>query len=387
MKNKIHLSLIVFFTAASLLIAYYFLSYFWLLLVGCALVFFALSLCLPVFEKAGVILFATFFSLTLVELVVPYFDKEKNSGVYYENVPPYSEYSKYNITNADIGHSARPGIYHRKKLTNDGEVIYDVIYSIGADGFRITNDESLDHVPRINFYGCSFTFGAGLNDDETLPYYFKNKFKNVSVKNFGFHGYGAHDALAILQSKRDTKGDINFFLTAPWHAPRSACVQQWTAGSPRYRLTDAGKVERVGRCNDKKNMGFVQKFFEQSDLFNFIKETILSLPSSQDAQIDLYLALVKEIAEISRQRNQKFIIGFIKAKDDWFKGSYTNEKVFQQLSGLDAEIINLSLTPSDEKLSRRYYIHELDKHPSAEANRERAEKLASMLEGMIANKQ
>jgi hypothetical protein len=104
----------------------------------------------------------------------------------------------------DIGPQARPGAHRVRNLTLNGDVVYDVIY---------------------NFFGCSFTFGEGLNDGETLPHFAGRTLEGVTSKNFGFH-----QALAILQSKRDTSGNINFFLTAPWHAERSACLPEWSRG-------------------------------------------------------------------------------------------------------------------------------------------------------------
>jgi len=39
-----------------------------------------------------------------------------------------------------------------------------------------------------------------LSSNETFPYYFRELLPQYSVKNFGFHGYGVHEALAILET-------------------------------------------------------------------------------------------------------------------------------------------------------------------------------------------
>jgi hypothetical protein len=113
---------------------------------------------------------------------------------------------------------------------------------------------------RVNFLGDSFTFGEGVQDNETLPYYFA-QLKNHSttptlfVKNYGIHGWGMHQALAIIQSTLDTKADLQFALTAPWHASRSACADSFSLGSPKYRLLENGLVERDGYC---RSFGWVE---------------------------------------------------------------------------------------------------------------------------------
>ena len=46
------------------------------------------------------------------------------------------------------------------------QVIYDVVYTTGADHFRAV--PAADHPERcVLLFGDSFTFGAGVNDDET----------------------------------------------------------------------------------------------------------------------------------------------------------------------------------------------------------------------------
>jgi hypothetical protein len=52
------------------------------------------------------------------------------------------------------------------------QLIYDVTYTIDADGLRIA--AGLDENPHDNrcmlFFGCSFTFGEGVDDHEAMPY-------------------------------------------------------------------------------------------------------------------------------------------------------------------------------------------------------------------------
>ena len=98
--------------------------------------------------------------------------------------------------------------------------------------------------------------------------------------------------------------------------------------------------------------------------------------SVSDGDFELYLAIVRQIAEISHRRDQKFLIGFIKADDNFFTGtSYTNEKVFLKLKEMSDEIIDVTLAERSESVDAIYFIHRLDRHPSARANVDRATKL------------
>ncbi len=52
----------------------------------------------------------------------------------------------------------------------------------------------------VLFFGGSFTFGEGLNDNETMPYSVGIKMKGkYQVYNFGFHGYGPHQMLSAIE--------------------------------------------------------------------------------------------------------------------------------------------------------------------------------------------
>ena len=201
---------------------------------------------------------ATVFASFAFALAFAEFALYSKPGVYHD---PSSGYRRGYGRQTDIGSQANPGIHTSRKLTSDGEVIYDVIYSIGEDGFRVT-PQSISRSRYVNFFGCSFTFGEGLNDNQTLPFYFAQKSDSYSSKNFGFHGYGPHQAVAILESDRRIRGDINFLLTSPWHSLRSACKPEYTAGSPRYALV-AEQISYAGKCREQ-DLSLLRKIIQKS---------------------------------------------------------------------------------------------------------------------------
>jgi hypothetical protein len=311
------------------------------------------------------------FALALAEFIVPMFDeKAPPNAIKVIEPPDYWLVTSY-------GAIGSKGSHQFKRIAPDGHVIYDTRYTIGDDGYRVTPDvpKSGD---RIVFYGDSFTFGEGLKDDETMPYYVA-RLTGRPIKNYGFHGYGVHQALAILQSDRDTSGTVNFLLTAPWHAQRSACKVIFSAGSPKYEVTADGKVVDTGRCRMVTSFGPLGKIISMSNLY---KRYLSTRPMEvTDADYDRYLALIGEMARISRERGQKFMIGFVRADENLFEGThFSNEKILEKLRALGVEIVDLTLAARNEDLERKYYIDELDKHPSAEANRARAGILKDVFE-------
>ncbi len=344
-----------------------------LLLLAVAAAVVALGLCFRRFSSFSLFLTSLLCCLALAEAVVPFLLSDAAEKT-------ITRYATHYWGLGDLGTQPTEGRFPAAKLGPQGVPIYEVVYTIGSDRFRVTPASAAAANRRVNFLGCSVTFGEGLQDDQTLPYYFAKAVADVQVKNFAFHGYGPQQALAILQSERDTRGQVNVFLTAPWHALRSACKALWTVGSPRYALGQAGDVQRNGVCGDAGGWLPVRvtRWLGQSALYRTAREWLYG--RATDADIELYLAVVKQMAQISRARGQRLVVAFLKADESFFQGtSYSNQRVAAALAAQVDELIDVTLVDRAEVIPRQQYLHELDRHPSAEANRERAKLLTERL--------
>lgn len=281
------------------------------------------------------------------------------------------------FTRSDLGVSARPGIHAIGKTARDGSAVYDVRYTIGADGFRVTPAAARPGARRINFFGCSFTFGEGISDDETLPYHVA-KAGGFDVRNFGFHGYGPHQALAILTSNRDTAGAINFYLAIPWQAERSACEPDWTLHSPRYVLAD-GVLRRAGVClPGDAGRGLVARILARSVVLRQIDNRLYA-KARRDRSMALYLALLFEMSDVSKRRSQEFVVGFVRADWTWDYGSYSDDRLMAALRAKGIRVVDLTLSDADRRDDPKYFVHALDTHPSSLANQERARRILQQL--------
>ena len=84
---------------------------------------------------------------------------------------------------------------------------YDINFTNGDDGFRITHkDELPDFVnKKIMFIGDSFTYGKGVNDHETFAYKLQQELikDSVEIINAGVEGRGTDHALRSYQFYKD----------------------------------------------------------------------------------------------------------------------------------------------------------------------------------------
>ena len=343
--------------------------------VGGLLIALTLLLCGVAYRYAALragctFLASLFLALTVAELIEPVLYRQQK--IANELITPHDYWYM-----RKFGWIGLKGNHRFALVKPDGRMIYDAIYTIGDDGFRVT---PLDPTSgdKIVFYGDSFTFGEGLNNDETLPYYVA-QLTGRPVKNYGFHGYGVQQPLAILKSDLDTSGSVNFLLTAPWHAERAACKVFYSAGSPKYEIAADGSVVQTGLCRMITTLGPLGKIINLSNLY----QLYLATRSTEvtDADYDRYLAIIGDMARISRERGQKFVIGFIRADESLFKGThFTNEKILDRLRTMADEVVDLTLAPRNEDLDPKYYHDASDKHPSALANQARAKILKEFFE-------
>ena len=108
----------------------------------------------------------------------------------------------WSVDDPVTGYKPRPGAAVRsvRKGRADGVVQYDVRYTVDEHSRRKVAQHP-EARKAVLFFGCSFTFGEGLTDEDTLPYRVNEKIGGeFQAFNFGYSGYGPHQFLALLES-------------------------------------------------------------------------------------------------------------------------------------------------------------------------------------------
>jgi len=212
----------------------------------------------------------------------------------------------------DLGYAPTPGFSGRAwRIQGDADsMVYDVKYSIGANGLRRSPpDRGPDISACVLFFGGSFTFGLGLEDEETMPYQV-GRLSNgrVRVYNFGVNGYGPHQMLSALESGR-VDAAINCRPThviylAVWdHVARVAGLRPWQRHDPRYRLDPGGSARRDGNFDDDPSpeprpwlLARVLRQFEKSVLIQRVSRRVRPITKED---VRLFLAIVSRSRELT----------------------------------------------------------------------------------------
>jgi hypothetical protein len=141
---------------------------------------------------------------------------------------------------------------HRKR-TLDGELELETFYNIDQDRARaVPGRPALG--PKWYFFGCSYTFGFSVSDDQTLPALMQARRPHTRVYNYGVNGYGTADVYLYLRDRvrgQEQLGLCVYFMI-DHHLERTACTDallssDWGKEKPRFRL-DGGRLHHEGRA-------------------------------------------------------------------------------------------------------------------------------------------
>ena len=124
-----------------------------------------------------------------------------------------------------VGYKSVPGVH--ELVFERGRQTLKAKVTIGKDGYRVTSPDPERYVgkPEIWIFGCSFTYGWGLNDQDTYSWLLQKRFPGWRVRNLGQPGYGNLQALLQLEhavSAGERLPAIALFVYNPFHRERNA---------------------------------------------------------------------------------------------------------------------------------------------------------------------
>ncbi|MCL2123401.1 MAG: hypothetical protein FWH34_04850 [Desulfovibrionaceae bacterium] len=258
------------------------------------------------------------------------------------------------------------------------ELIYDVLYSRDAEGRRVTPDRGDKADTAILLFGCSFTVGAGLNDQETFAWQLGEMLgEKFQVFNYGYSGYGSHQMLALIESGRldalmgRYTQKYALYLTIPKHEQRCVGLDNWSRFAPRYILEN-GALIHAGTLRDSE-----YRLFAHSLLYHRLYDWVYALENPAFLQwltarpVDTHVAIIaKSMHELAARYQADFLTVL-------WPGYLRIEPYLRRLEPKlrDKGVRTLSLTGVMPDYTREKYRIKGDGHPNALAATRIAEAL------------
>ncbi len=273
----------------------------------------------------------------------------------------------------ELGTALPPNVVAESRKVTDHGIVYDVNYSFDANGHRKTLGSADPSADSVVFMGCSFTFGEGVQDSETLPQQFSDQTgRKYNVSNFGVSSFGIQQPLRALEVGRlepvlSAGKRYIVYSGIPDHAFRAV-----TGGrrGPVYELQADGSVKYLGSGETGWEIFAVAMANRSLFLRNFVVMPLLD--ANRVSNVPLYAALVRRAGRIAQKKyGAKFIVVFW---DD--PGSSLSAEVMAEFDKAGIAYIRVSsMLPGFLQGDSLYRLPD-DGHPNALANHLIAQYLA-----------
>jgi hypothetical protein len=313
--------------------------------------------------------------------------------VYFEHRPDLVDASKkFERWVKDKNQNDIPNLTTHSKLLIKGtnEAIYDVVITTDADGRRTTtgqDDGERSH--HLLLIGCSFVFGEGVNDDETLPSFVakilnEQKMPRTKVYNLGEMGSSPAHVIERIQKNylwrniKESQGQaVYVFFNDHFNRVfgRMSAVGTWGADLPYIFEDEPGHFKVNG------------SFAQERPFYTRLSRYLASLEFTHFFHLDFpprftrfhfeqYAKIILQMKNeyLNRFPGQRFAVAFYPGSVSSLSSYLIPELEKLGISYLDYTPFELS------QYTMKPTQHRYDGHPSAEAHRLWGEVLARDLQ-------
>ncbi len=290
----------------------------------------------------------------------------------------YLDPGKFTRWDKTLGTALVPDADVRSHLIIDEQTVWDVRYSNDGAGRRTTTvPEPAKVTDYAVFFGCSFLFGEGSNDDQTIPSQFAASLPKYHAYNYGVPGYGTQQMLAKLQTgtiadeiDEDT-GVVIYVYLENVHEPRVIGGMQisnsFAWNYPYYDFDDDGQVRRFGNFSSGRPV--LSKVYWLLGKSQFVRMMGLNFPRPHEDHYRLTAAIIEESKKLcqSQLKCKEFLVAA-------YPRPAAHKRLFGYLQKANIKYLDYSdlFDPDSEELS-----HVGDGHPTPKANRIFAQRLAA----------
>jgi hypothetical protein len=230
--------------------------------------------------------------------------------------------------------------------------------------------------PEIWIFGCSFTYGSGLEDDQTFPWRLQRRLPDYEVVNFGMGGYGTlHSLLQFEQALKETRPKVAVLVYAGFHdlrntylrSRRKAVVPYSGLGpfaQPYASVGADGELELHTDALDYRELPLMRS----SALAHLIENAYNALEEKLRDSHAVSEAIVLEMHRLAQANGTRLVVANI------WDGVAMLE--FADRHGIDTLDLSLPRSP-------RYTLGPGDGHPNTTATRVYADRLKEFLAPLL----
>jgi len=293
--------------------------------------------------------------------------------------PPTATFIK---PDKDLGYVPNADTTINAVLKFDTLTAYNAHYTFDKFSRRFNPFDTSKNKSRFAMlFGCSITFGEGLNDSETIPARFAQFSPDYHAYNFAYGGYGTQQMLANLQ-KPDIKNAISekngaaFYIFINPHINRAIgdmeTYDAWGAYMPYYYEHEDTLIRKG---NFKTGRWLISGIYTILGRSSFIKYFKINFPFQiKDRHYKLVTEMIKESYNqyVSKFGNNNFYVII-------FPGEKLDIVPYLQKQGIKV----LDYSKLFERWNLKYCYLPYDNHPRAIADKILAQKLSADIKKLL----
>lgn len=276
-----------------------------------------------------------------------------------------------------LGITLKPGEY---QVNLNNGLIYNATHT--QIGTRSTGGNLADTLPKLFVYGCSYTYGQGVNDEHTYPYVLQTVLDSISVVNYAHPGYGTLQAVLQLE-KSVANGNVPQTVVlghAPFHEERNLLSRSYKEKLyigyklldvdedkmvyPRFDLNDSESGIKYENVLETYNPFPLRNTFA---LINLI-DGVYTHSHSSTNRFTATNGLISRLNNVCKEHGIRLIIADV----EWGGPSYPVEEFCAEN---EIEYVNISPNFNEEG----YRNLPFDMHPNEKAHKVYAIKLLDYL--------
>ena len=295
-----------------------------------------------------------------------------------ESEPPYY------VPDEILGFRLAANRRSRSTLMKDGRLIYDVVYTMDAHGFRALPRGPAGATP-VLMLGDSFNFGLGINDDQTLAYYLQDlSAGRLQPFVLATPGMGPHQVLRQLEIGEPTKSGHKTFAWALMsivddHVLRASGRSSWLRDTPRYDVDADDRLVLHG--NYLASSKFVQNLIVGSRAFAL---TWIALTNDPPAERRRFVRILREIkTRLSSEYGAKLLMLYYSGQT--WRGELTGwrDEMVPLLCQAGVPFIEVNALLRGSSVPVEHFYIAGDGHPTPQLNRLLASAvIAAMTDGV-----
>lgn len=245
--------------------------------------------------------------------------------------------------------------------------------TIGPDSFRVASYLAPVHRPHIGLYGCSVTWGQGLDDTATMAWKLQQLMPDASIHNYGIGAGSNVQSLVLLQQQIQSGRPPGIVVVnyASFQNMRNAMTRAWRTVW-RQMLTGSTPHKGNGKIPFARlsNRSLDIHYYTYSDIYHtqYIGSSHSALinlinnafESAKDRSIDdeaVSLAVLKKMNEMCENHHIRLII----------IGLYTDKQTQKVINACHRQGMEAYQFSTDLRQSE-YTLCPIDNHPNGKAN-------------------